>query len=73
MFFLRYGYEMNGNWNSWGFGPGNPNGNTVSDFIQSWIHIHNIFTEVGAYNAIWVWCPNIISPISPLTPDMYPG
>ncbi|SCG54430.1 Glycosyl hydrolase family 26 [Micromonospora humi] len=28
------------------------------DYIAAWKHIRAIFTEVGATNAAWVWCPH---------------
>jgi hypothetical protein len=53
-FFLRFDWEMNGNWFPWGTGI---SGNTTSQFVAAWRHIHDIFTVVGATNATWVWCP----------------
>jgi beta-mannanase len=47
--------EMNGNWTSWA---GEANGNSPADFIPAWQHIHDIFTQVGATNVVWVWSPN---------------
>jgi hypothetical protein len=55
-FFLRFDWEMNGNWNSWSDGV---NGNRRGDFVAMWRHVHDIFTSVGATNVNWVWCPNI--------------
>jgi hypothetical protein len=55
-FFLRYDWEMNGSWFSWSDGA---NGNRAGDFVAAWRHVHDIFDEVGATNATWVWCPNI--------------
>ena len=45
---------MNGNWYPWG----DVNGNTPKDYKAMWIHVHNIFTQAGASNTIWVWSPN---------------
>jgi beta-mannanase len=28
-----------------------------ADYIAAWKHVRGIFTEVGATNAGWVWCP----------------
>ena len=28
------------------------------DYIAAWKHVRAIFTEVGATNAAWVWCPH---------------
>jgi hypothetical protein len=55
-FFLRFNWEMNGNWFSWSEGV---NGNRAGEYVAAWRHVHDIFTEVGATNATWVWCPNV--------------
>jgi hypothetical protein len=55
-FFLRFDWEMNGNWFPWSVGA---NGNSAADYVAAWRHVHNIFTSVGATNATWVWCPNV--------------
>jgi hypothetical protein len=55
-FFLVLDEEMNGHW--YGYSPGN-NGNTAADFIAAWRHMHDVFTNVGATNVTWVWCPNV--------------
>ncbi|HVV89021.1 MAG TPA: glycosyl hydrolase [Solirubrobacterales bacterium] len=70
-FFLRFDWEMNGNWFPWGTGV---NGNTPTDYVAAWRHVHDIFTAVGATDATWVWCP-YVDPESNM-PDMasfYPG
>jgi hypothetical protein len=54
-FFLRFDWEMNGNWFVWG---ANTNGNSPAEYVAAWRHVHDIFTQVGATNATWVWCPN---------------
>jgi hypothetical protein len=53
-FFLRFNWEMNGDWFPWGQGV---NGNGPGSFVHTWRHVHNIFRSVGATNATWVWCP----------------
>jgi hypothetical protein len=53
-FFLRFDWEMNGNWFPWSEGV---NGNKKGEYVAAWRHVHDIFTEVGATNATWVWCP----------------
>jgi hypothetical protein len=70
-FFLRFDWEMNGNWFPWGAGA---NGNSAADYVAMWRHVHDIFTRVGATNATWVWCPNV-DPSHVLTPlaSLYPG
>ena len=55
-FFLRFNWEMNGNWFAWMEGV---NGNQPGESVAAWRHVHDIFTQVGATNATWVWCPNI--------------
>jgi mannan endo-1,4-beta-mannosidase len=55
-FFLRFNWEMNGNWFPWSEGV---NGNKSGEFVTAWRHVHDIFTAVGATNATWVWCPNV--------------
>ena len=51
--FLRFGFEMNGDWFGWGGRP--------EEFITSWRHVHAIFEEEGADNVTWVWSPNAVS------------
>jgi hypothetical protein len=70
-FFLRFNWEMNGNWFPWSEGV---NGNQTGEYVTAWRHVHDIFTSVGATNVSWVWCPNVdpgkeFSDIAPL----YPG
>ncbi len=70
-FFLRFNWEMNGNWFPWSEGV---NGNQPGEYVTAWRHVHDIFASVGATNTTWVWCPNIdpgkeFSDIAP----MYPG
>jgi hypothetical protein len=55
-FFLRFNWEMNGKWFAWHEGV---NGNKPGESVAAWRHVHDIFTEVGATNATWVWCPNV--------------
>ena len=55
-FFLRFNFEMNGTWFPWSEGV---NGNRTGEFVAAWRHVYNIFREVGATNATWVWCPNV--------------
>jgi hypothetical protein len=55
-FFLRFNWEMNGGWFAWSEGV---NGNQPGEYVAAWRHVHDIFTQVGATNATWVWCPNV--------------
>jgi hypothetical protein len=70
-FFLRFDWEMNGFWFPWNEGV---NGNQPGEFVAAWRHVHDIFTEVGATNATWVWCPNVdlYNSLTPLG-KLYPG
>ena len=70
-FFLRFNWEMNGFWFPWGEGV---NGNAPGQYVAAWRHVHDIFTEVGATNVSWVWCPNVdlYSALTPLG-ELYPG
>lgn len=67
---IRFAHEMNGNWYPWCVFS---NGNTVSQYVQAWRHVHDIFTEVGATNVIWVWSPNIIWNDFTDLAQLYPG
>jgi len=53
-FFLRFNWEMNGDWFPWAE---RANGNQPGDYVKAWRHVHDIFTAAGATNATWVWCP----------------
>ena len=53
-FFLRFNWEMNGDWFSWSEGV---NGNQPGEYVAAWRHVRDIFTSVGAKNVSWVWCP----------------
>jgi Glycosyl hydrolase family 26 len=70
-FFLRFNWEMNGDWFAWAEGV---NGNQPGEYVAAWRHVHDIFTAVGATNATWVWCPNV-DPYEKLQnlASLYPG
>jgi hypothetical protein len=55
---LSFGHEMNGNWYPWG-----TTQTTPRQFVAAWRHVHDLFTQAGAGNVIWVWNPNIINPM----------
>ena len=55
-FFLRFNWEMDGNWFPWGV---RANGNRPRQFVPAWRHVRRIFKRVGARNATWVWCPYV--------------
>jgi hypothetical protein len=70
-FFLRFDWEMNGNWFPWSEGV---NGNAPGQYVLAWRHVHDIFAAVGAANATWVWCP-FVDPGGSLQSlaSLYPG
>ena len=67
---VRFAHEMNGNWYPWGV---YTNGNRVGEYVQAWRHVHDIFTQIGAKNVIWVWSPNIIYGDTTNLAELYPG
>jgi glycosyl hydrolase family 26 len=58
--FLRWAWEMNGNWSSDDGSHNNISGQTNGPqlYVDAWRHIHDIFTAEGTTNAVWVWSPN---------------
>jgi hypothetical protein len=70
-FFLRFNWEMNGDWFPWAEAA---NGNKPGDYAAAWRHVHDIFTSVGATNATWVWCPSadFLNNMTSLA-ELYPG
>src|SRR5579859_1088498 len=69
-FFVRFDHEMNGSWYPWSE---QRNGNHAGDYVLAWRHVHDIFTQVGATNVTWVWCPNGVYGASTPLPGLYPG
>jgi hypothetical protein len=55
-FFLRFNWEMNGDWFAWSE---RANGNRPGEYVAAWRHVHDIFESVGATNVTWVWCPHV--------------
>lgn len=53
---IRPMHEMNGNWYPWAIGDSTVN--TNASYIQAWQRIVNIFRQVGATNAKFVWSIN---------------
>jgi len=70
-FFLRFNWEMNGNWFPWAEGV---NGNVGGEYVAAWRHVHDIFAAAGATNVSWVWCP-FVDPGGSMTDltSLYPG
>jgi beta-mannanase len=54
--YVRPFHEMNGDWYPWGLGV---NGNTPTQFVQAWRHVHDLFVAAGATNVRFVWSPNV--------------
>jgi hypothetical protein len=70
-FFLKFNWEMNGNWQfPWSV---QLNGNQPQDYLDAWRHVHHIFSAVGADNVTWVWCPNVSSRQTVDMAQLYPG
>jgi beta-mannanase len=67
---LRFAHEMNLRRYPWSVGV---NGNTASDYINAWCHIHAIFVVEGATNVQWVWCPNVAWDAQTAFASMFPG
>jgi hypothetical protein len=49
--YLRLAPEMNGNWYHYSGQP--------AAYVAAWRHIWNVFSQAGATNVTWVWCPNL--------------
>jgi hypothetical protein len=56
--FLRWGWEMNGSWSTWGGALNGGAGVGPARYIAAWRHIHDIFVRHGTDNVAWVWAPN---------------
>jgi hypothetical protein len=64
--FLRWFWEMDGDVSS-------QLSHSPSSFIQAWRRIRWIFARRGAWNAVWVWCPNAWGFTEGEAPKYYPG
>jgi hypothetical protein len=64
--FMRWFWEMDGN-KKQGFIT------SPASYQEAWRHIHNIFREAGALNAVWVWCPNASAIGDGTAMKYYPG
>jgi hypothetical protein len=60
--FLRFDWEMNGNWFVWDGTHNNSTGQTdgPAKYVAMWRHVHDLFVAAGATNVAWVWCPNAV-------------
>ena len=57
--FIRFAHEMNDPYR-YPWGP--QNGNRPTDFVEAWIHVHEIFEKMGATNVLWIWSPHVSMP-----------
>jgi hypothetical protein len=69
-FFLRFNWEMNGDWFPWGV---RVNRNRPRHYRRAWRHVHRIFDRVGARKATWVWCPYVDPERNFNLKRLYPG
>lgn len=67
---IRFAHEMNGFWYPW---CEQSNGNKPGDYVRAWRHVHDIFTQAGVHNVIWVWSPNVSYTGSTPLQELYPG
>ncbi|MER5884125.1 glycosyl hydrolase [Streptomyces sp. NPDC001941] len=67
---VRLAHEMNGYWYPW---CEQSNGNRPGDYARAWRHVHDLFDQVGARNAVWVWSPNVGYTNSTPLKGLYPG
>jgi hypothetical protein len=66
--FIRWAWEMNGNWFAWSGSANNSHGTRdgPAKYVRAWRRIHGIFKREGATNVSWVWAPSGVS-----VPDVY--
>jgi mannan endo-1,4-beta-mannosidase len=69
-FFLRFDWEMNGDWFPWGV---KANGNRLGEYVVAWRHVHDLFAQAGTTNATWVWCPYVDPTGKQNLRGLYPG
>lgn len=65
---ISFGHEMNGYWETWGYGRQPP-----ATFIAAWRHIVDLFRQQGAHNVTWLWQVNSISNQTGPVKDWWPG
>jgi Ca-dependent carbohydrate-binding module xylan-binding/Glycosyl hydrolase family 26 len=68
-FFLRWDWEMNGDWYPWGAQARQD----PAAYVAAWRHFHDVVTAREATNVTWTWCPNIVFEGSTPLTDLYPG
>lgn len=69
-YFLRFAHEMNGYWYPW---CEQVNANSSGQYVQTWRHVHDLFTKLGVTNVTWVWSPNVEYAGSKSLNQLYPG
>lgn len=52
---VRWGHEFNGDWYPWSVAK---NGQSPQLYIEAYRRVHDLVTQAGATNVVWVWCPN---------------
>lgn len=67
---LDFAHEMDGPWYPWGYGV---NGNSPSDYIAAYRHVHDRFGLAGATNVQFVWNPTLWNPAGIDQRVFYPG
>ncbi|MGW4567233.1 glycoside hydrolase family 26 protein [Streptomyces sp. NPDC004561] len=67
---IRLAHEMNGFWYPW---CEQSNGNRPGEYVRAWRHVHRIFEQEGAANAVWVWSPNVDYENATPLRRLYPG
>ncbi len=71
--YLRFAWEMNGNWYAWGVNSVSNPQNTSADYVAMWRHVHGLFAAEGVTNVRWVWCPNVDNGDTASIASLYPG
>jgi hypothetical protein len=46
---------------------------TPAEFVAAWRHVHDLFAEQGASNAVWVWVVMALPQTYAATPAFWPG
>jgi hypothetical protein len=64
--FIRWFWEMDGNKKQSLI-------SSPASYQKAWRHIHDIFAQAGATNAVWVWCPNASAFEDGEAQPYYPG
>ncbi|MFF8772725.1 glycoside hydrolase family 26 protein [Kitasatospora sp. NPDC015120] len=66
---ISFAHEFNGTWYDWG-----TKTTTAADFVAAYQHLHDVFTQLGVGQVIWVWSPNSINPVPTVAlKPYYPG